>query len=1785
MGIMVYGSAREKAAANIQIIKLIKQLKEEGRPATFDEQELIARYSGFGSNDVMDEAEELGLEALLSEAEYESLLGSTLNAHYTDARVARAIWEVLIHLGLDGDIRVLDPSAGAGVFRQMSPSSLSRARWMQIEKDIVTGDVLSYLYPDEKDRSKVYVTGFENIDIPDGYFDLVISNVPFGDYPVIDRSIKINALKSAIHDYFFVKALKAVRPGGVIAFITSRYTLDKLDQMVREHIATHADLLAAVRLPKGAFRRSAGTEVITDVIFLRRRWKTLDETDVFPSWVETKEVDLPHDMGGEWAEDISSWFVENPNLVIGDMTVGRGQYRNNSLVVRYEGDDVAEQLGGRLKAFLPEDLLREKQLPTEEEGRGLDFEEPPVNVTHVIPNPGGNVQGQIEALRKIYDLAKQLLKAEIDSRTEDVVAGLRQQLNLAYDSYKAFYGLLNEKKTVQLLEKLKTPALPFLKALETLNEKSGRWVRADLFYKETLRTGYAAMKVEGVFDAYRKCLGEIGRVDLEYIADLVELTEVEVIAQLGDLIYFDPDQDKWVQANMYLSGNIRSKLQKAKAYAQLDSTYDRNVEALTKALPKSLNHTQIKARLGAGWIPADVVESFITHLLPGADRAGIKVKHLATLGSWTLSVERVWALPAFELNTKYGTKRASAIDLLKDCLDNRIPLIYDEDDKGGRVLNKVETLNAQAKLAEIRAAFETWIWDDPERAKRLEDKYNAEINVYRRPSFDGSHLVLPGLNAEVPVSAYQKDMVWRTTQSQTAGLFHDVGLGKTRMSVVSAVEAIRLGLAKKALFVVPNHVVGQWQEEFTRAYPLIEVLCATPKDLSKKLRPEFMSRIATGRHQIVIVPMSSFRLLPLDPGTEAELTSKKLSELREFLEELKAEDAPRRAQKDIQKAILRFEARLDELNNMRKDNDKTITFDELGIDILVTDEFHLLKNLYFSSKMTGVAGIPRSKTQRAWDMYMKIRATLRKGGRFWGLTATPVTNSLAEVFVMQTYFQQETLDAMGLAHFDNWARLFAEEVAQLEMTADGAGFQLVTRLTKFCNLPELSEMFAQFGEVVRWKDVPHEVVKRPELYLGKPITIVAPGSDELREFIEDLADRVAKIKSGSVNPREDNMLLVTTDGRKAALHLPLVSPGSKPLPYSKVRVASDVVARIYHATTLQKATQLVFCDLSTPSAKPTMKSKRADVAIRVDIGFYEGELVSNDTGEVIELEETGEENTNEVVYLEDVAAFANLYEEMATRLVDLGVAREEIAFVHDAKNVKERNELQRKMRKGQIRILLGSTEKMGTGMNVQDKLFAIHHLDAPWRPADITQRSGRMLRQGNCYDKVLEFIYITASSPDGFVWQKLETKNAMVEAFYHGLLTSREMDDISDVTLSMAEIKAAASGNPLIIQRVALQAEIMRLVQLHGSWVDGRADARRRAQYARESLAEKMVVVRSLEKAFALHETQGEEFSMTVQKQVYRERKTAGAALNSAAQKVTQIATAEKARTDRLVGEYRGFRLIVRAWGENTKFLDGAVAREIRMDFGEQMQLVANVSETDTGTVQSMDAVLRGLPKNLETEREKAAVLRRDIETLEEGLGKPWEYEERYSLLKKRLFFLDKKLSGDGVNMAVFGNTPELDGVGKDVEISQEMIEEFNLAGALTTRNDDAMIEIKDDGEASGFDWMERSLATQAVFDCVRSIHAEMPVEVEEEETPIPVDDFGGLFAAALSPSTVIEAAAVGEYREADLFAVMATEVFKEAAPRIPAHPLAPSIRVNPDGRLTKKKKKAMAGMNQISMF
>ena len=1530
------GSPSTRFENNKQAILTAKALQAAGRPATLEEQEMLSRYVGWGDSRISTRV--LELEKHLTQEELRSARASTLNAHYTSLPVIAAIWEGIQQMGFGSQpFTALDPSAGIGHFKSMTPASLQDSiEWTEVELDPLTASILKALHP----SSRVFVEGFEEANLPEQYYDLAVTNVPFGDYGVSSRKVS-HSLCSPIHDFFFANTHSLLRPGGVLMYITSRYTLDKKDARLRSWLARRFDLLAAARLPDTAFKKNAGTEVVTDILVLRKRNQ---ETSEVPSWVDVEEYRQ------DWRKaSLNRYFMEHPEMMLGKPSFDGSMYHGDAFTLSDTGLDLYAELTRIFRATLPvlDFTSGQKEAP-----RAISIE----------PLPEEDQSPIEEALMAIHDAAKQLLRAEAKAEDPD---GLRQALNDLYDAFTAQHGSIGEK--VRLVKN--SAAQQFLKSLEKTNPPS----KADIFFQATVRSSNIKNSLTAS-DALLVSLDQTGKVDICAIASSLGISEAEAIEQLRGAIYREPITKAWQTSEQYLSGNVREKLRQAQAAVPFDPAFQENIMALESALPLTIQSEDIRVPLGAGWVPEDVIADFLSHLLDkGSSLFG--VSYVAPLATWDIKSTALYLNP--QLNkVKWGTNRIGALELLDHILNSRAILLYDgfgED----RTVNQTETVAAQAKALEIGEEFERWLWSDPARSQRLAELYNETFNALRAARYYCSHLSTPGLNNAIHLRSNQKDAAWRIIQTPSALIGHEVGMGKTLTAIVAAMESKRLGLTRKAMIVVPNHTLVNWQAVLQIAYPGANVLYPPASGLSKSNRSVFMSRVAVNEWDMILVPFSSFKLLPTSSEAMRSFYDEQISELEEFLWEVKGDSSRKSSEKEIQKALKRFRTKLQNLDQYEKDAEGAITFDQLGVDFLIVDEFHAFKNLYFNTRMTRVAGLSNSDSQRAFDMFIKSRWLLDHGGKFVGLTGTPITNSIAEMFTMQRYFQMDSLRKLGLNQFDAWARQFALAEPGLEMTPDGAGFRMNTRFRRFVNLPELMQVWLQTADMRRVD--PAEIL-RPELY--GPIKAISYAGQELRDYVGKLAERAEKVRKGMVRPDEDNMLCVTGDGRKAALDLSLVVPAARNADMPKVDGLSALLAEIHSLTKAVRGVQLVFCDLATPKARKESET--------------EDDSLSGDT-------------------IEETRLTDNIYGEIKLRLAKLGLPAEEVAFIHDASNPRQREELFQAVNEGKIRVLIGSNEKMGTGLNVQERCIAVHHLTPPWRPGDLEQQLGRMLRWGNLFPQVFQFVHVTSGSFDGYTWQLLENKAGFIAQIMSGSLTEREAEDIGDSVLTFSQIKALASGNPKVMQKITLDAERQRMNAVRASWLNGLNAIRSDANFKTRALTAERQTAEDWREAIRVRDANVTDEFFIELRQVFggdaltaiSNRAEAGRQLNLlAAEAALKVSKSTLKMVE--IGRYKGHRL----YGSNDLQVDGTTKP---FCFFEAANRWVPFSGTDAGILRSLDFSMQSLDRKLAEVQERIAAWERDLAAYEIELSKPWDHDEKLQAIEAEVALLDAELKGEDI--------------------------------------------------------------------------------------------------------------------------------------------------------------------------
>ena len=1366
------GGPKQKFARNIEAIRTLQTLEDENRNATPEEQEILSQYVGWGGlADAFDPdkdswaREYKELKGLLSEDEYAAARASTLNAHYTSPTVIRAIYDAVEQMGFQTG-NILEPSMGVGNFFGMLPESMAGSRLYGVELDSITGRIARQLYPE----ANITVAGFETTKQRD-FYDLAVGNVPFGNYKVNDKAY--NQLGFSIHNYFFAKALDQVRPGGVVAFVTSRYTMDSKDSSARKYLAQRADLLGAVRLPNNTFKANAGTEVVSDILFLQKLERPIDRE---PEWVQV----------GRTPEGftINQYFVDHPDMVLGELSAESTQYgREDVTVDPIEGSDLAEQLkeatgkihGQYVAVARTETELDEGApdvLPADPNVKNFSYTVVDGEVYYrenSVMTPvelSGDAKERVKGMAELRSLVNELIAYQLEDFPDADIAAKQAELNAAYDAFSTKFGLLNDRKNGRLFEDDSSYYL--LCSLENLDENGKLKSKADMFTKRTIRPERTVTHVDTPAEALAVSIGEKGKVDLSYMAELLGTPEdfERITGELRGVIFKDPSEDVsdpeagWQTADEYLSGNVRNKLQIAKLAAANDPTFAVNVEALTRAQPKELEASEIDVRLGATWISPDVIQKFMneTFQIPFYLRYAIRVKFSPATAEWRIEGKTKTGHNDVMAYETFGTTRASAYKILEDTLNLRDARVYDtvEDDNGKpkRVLNKKETMLAGQKQQAIKDAFANWVWQDPQRREMLVRQYNELFNSTRPREYDGSHIHFVGMNPEITLREHQRNAIAHVLYGGNTLLAHEVGAGKTFEMAASAMEAKRLGLCQKSLFVVPNHLTLQWAQEFLHLYPSAKLLVASKKDFETANRKKFCARIATGDYDAVIIGHSQFEKIPLSFERQERIIQEQIDEIQGGIAELKHSSGEKFTIKQMEKSRKQLEMKLEKLRAAERKDD-VVTFEELGVDRLFVDESHSFKNLFLVTKMRNVAGLSTSEAQKSSDMFGKCRYMdeLTGGRGVIFATGTPVSNSMTELYTVMRYLQYGTLHQKGLTHFDCWASTFGETTTSIELAPEGTGYRARTRFAKFFNLPELMTMFKEVADI-KTSDQLHLPV--PE---AKFETVLVKPSEIQKEMVQSLSERAGKINAGIVDASEDNMLCVTNDGRKIGLDQRLMNPLLPDDPNSKLNACVRNVLRIWEEGKEERLTQLLFCDLSTPKG--------------------DGQF--------------------------------NVYDDVKKKLLAVGVPETEVAFIHTADTEAKKKELFSKVRTGQVRILLGSTAKMGAGTNVQDRLVAVHHLDVGWKPSDMTQRNGRIIRQGNRNKTVQIYNYVTEGTFDAYLFQTLENKQRFIGQIMTSKSPVRSCEDVDEQVLSYAEVKALCAGNPLIKEKMNLDVEVAKL--------------------------------------------------------------------------------------------------------------------------------------------------------------------------------------------------------------------------------------------------------------------------------------------------------------------------------------------------------------------------------------
>ena len=1570
------GGAKTKYAFNIAAIQTLKQIEAENRQATPQEQETLSKYVGWGGLPQAFDAQNASwqkeyqqLKSLLTDEEYAAARGSTLNAHYTSPVVIRAMYEALDSMGFrDGN--VLEPACGVGNFFGMLPESMSQSRLYGVELDSITGRMARQLYPD----ARIEITGFEKTNRKD-FFDVAVGNVPFGNYKVADRAF--DKYGFLIHDYFLAKTLEQVRPGGVIAFITSKGTMDKASPDVRRYIAQRAELLGAIRLPNNAFKANAGTEVTSDILFLQKREHPID---IEPNWIHL----------GQTADGIpiNSYFVDHPDMMLGRMQWDKSMYGNEKETTcePIPGADLAQQLHAAVRNIDGEykrieiseiDINEGRTIPADPDVRNFSYALVNGQVYYrensVMTRPVLNqtTQERIKGMIELRDCTRRLIDAQINDATDDDIYRRQDELNRTYDDFTARYGLISDRANNQVFSSDSSYYL--LCSLEILDDKGKLKRKADMFTKRTIRQSKPVEHVDTAMEALAVSISEKAGVDLSFMAGLTGKAENVLVDELTGAIFRLPEApDTFVTADEYLSGNVREKLRAARTAALQDDQFAVNVQALENAQPKDLDASEIDVRLGATWLDPATIQQFMveTFSVPYRFRDIVQVRFSPMTAEWNIS-GKTRLSSTVAASVTYGTDRANAYRILEDTLNLRDVRIYDTvEDAAGRetrVLNQKETTLAQQKQQAIKDAFQKWIWQDPVRRQYLVKKYNELFNSIRPREYDGSHITFAGMNPEITLREHQRNAIAHVLYGGNTLLAHVVGAGKTFEMVASAMESKRLGLCSKSLFVVPNHLTGQWASEFLQLYPSASILVAAKKDFEQSRRKKFCARIATGDYDAVIIGHSQFEKIPISQARQERLIEEQIEEITEGIEELTESHGEHFSIKQLEKTKRGLETRLEKLRAEHRKDD-VVTFEELGVDRLFVDEAHSYKNLYLYTKMRNVAGLSVTEAQKSSDMFAKCRymdeITGGKGIIF--ATGTPVSNSMTELYTMQRYLQYDTLKRKGLAHFDCWASTFGETVTAIELAPEGTGYRARTRFAKFFNLPELMAMFKETADI-KTADQLHLPTPTPHFE-----NISVKPSEYQQEMIQALSERAAQVHSGSVDPKVDNMLKITSDGRKLGLDQRLINPLLPDDPGSKVNACVQNVFRIWREGQADKLTQLLFCDLSTPTGKaPAVKDDAAK-----DAAFIE-------TGEL-------------------PADRFNVYDDIREKLVSMGIPREQIAFIHEAKTDVQKKELFSKVRSGDVRILLGSTAKMGAGTNCQDRLIALHDLDAPWRPGDLEQRAGRIIRQGNMNPEVHIYRYVTERSFDAYLWQTIETKQKFISQIMSSKSPVRACDDVDETALSYAEIKALCAGDPRIKEKMNLDVEVAKLRLMKADHESKRFRLEDQlVRFYPEQLRQQEDYIAGFKadiQTLSDHPVPQEDFvGIELLGKAYADKSAAGEML---------LALCKTAPHDHdtAIGHYRGLSVTLSYDSFNAQF---------QLLLRGEMTHIVNLGADARGNLLRIENALNNIPVRMQKAQEQVDSLHQQIEAAKLEITQPFPQELELTTKSARLAELDALLSMD----------------------------------------------------------------------------------------------------------------------------------------------------------------------------
>ena len=1581
------GGPKAKYKTNMEAIHLLQTLEKEERLATFEEQEILSRYVGWGGipqafeeNNSSWANEYLELKNTLSPEEYSAARASTLNAFYTSPTVIRSMYEALENMGLKQG-NILEPSCGVGNFMGLIPESMSKANMYGVELDPVSGRIAKQLYQ----KNKIAVQGFEETSYPDSFFDCVIGNVPFGAYQVSDR--RYDRHHFMIHDYFIAKSLDLIRPGGVVAVVTSSGTMDKQNPAVRQYIANRAELLGAIRLPNNAFQRNANTSVVSDILFFQKRDRASIEE---PEWLNLKETPEGY--------SVNAYFAEHPEMVLGEFTTESTQYGKQEVTVKpKEGITLEEQLKEAVQNIhgtitelelsdteLEEDVV---SIPADPNVKNFSFtvvndevyyrENSVMNRMELPAMTAERVKGMVN----IRDVTNELIQFQMEEGSDEQITKLQEKLNEEYDTFTAKYGLLSSNANKRAFSQDSSYCL--LTSLEFLDDKGELKRKADIFTKRTIRRAETVTSVDTASEALAVCIGERAGVDLSYMAQLSGKTEEELTEELAGVIFKNPIGEKWEPSDEYLSGNVREKLQIAKQFAEDHPEYQVNVQYLEQVQPKDLDASEIEARLGATWISEDYITRFMAetfHTPRYYVGSKVKVQYAEVTGQWNVMGKNVDSYGNALVTSTYGTQRANAYRLLEDALNLRDTKIYDtvqDADGEHRELNRKETMLAQQKQELIKEEFKEWIFKDLHRREDLCKIYNERFNSIRPREYDGSHIQFVGMNPEITLMPHQKNAVAHVLYGNNTLLAHCVGAGKTFQMIAAGMESKRLGLSQKNLYVVPNHLTEQWGSDFLRLYPGANILVATKKDFEPANRKRFCSRIATGDYDAVIIGHTQFEKIPLSRERQIAMLEDQIADITFSIEEAAHQAGQNYTIKQLEKTKKSLQARMKKLNDQTRKDD-VVTFEQLGVDRLFVDESHSFKNLFLYTKMRNVAGISQTDAQKSSDMFMKCRYMdeLTGGRGITFATGTPVSNSMTELYTIMRYLQYDTLMRMGMGHFDSWAATFGETVTAIELSPEGTGYRAKTRFARFFNLPELISIFKEAADI-QTSDMLNLPVPEAEF-----INEVLKPSEEQQEMVSAFSERAEEVRAGLVNPTVDNMLKITNDGRKCALDQRLLNELLPDAEKSKVNTCVENAFQVWDEGKADRTTQLIFCDLSTPKGDGTF----------------------------------------------------NVYDDVRNKLVARGIPKEEIAFIHEYNTETKKADLFAKVRAGQVRILMGSTPKLGAGTNVQDRLIALHHLDCPWKPSDLEQQEGRILRQGNQNDKVKIFRYVTENTFDAYMWQILENKQKFISQIMTSKSPVRACEDVDDTALSYAEIKALATGNPYIKEKMDLDVQVSKLKLLKANHTSQiyrlESDIAKNFPVQISALKERiagMQVDSQVVKSVDLQDN--DTFAMTVGNVLYEDKKEAGEALIAACAGLKTVSTGGK------VGEYHGFTL-----SASYNMFSNAFELTIKGKCSYKLE----IGKDPVGNMQRIHNTLSSIDRKLMESEQKLETVQQQLATAQEEVKKPFPKEAELNEKIERLSELNALLNMDEKGNETIMADEDIGREGSNID-SRDAVEEKEL--------------------------------------------------------------------------------------------------------------------------------------------